>query len=169
MIKKKLQRISDIYVKKNLLTTMEWDRLASMRDQIYITSCTQRSHLLFRIHCRAHFCTVSQIWVRNYQILEGQASNAKEAAEKRHNDGFNTSLVEIGPRFVMNPIRIFGGSFGGQTLYQNADFLSPNEIRAQRLKSLGRVYDDRKNAQKQRKERQTNLVLPEDPLASVFK
>jgi ribosome biogenesis protein BRX1 len=87
----------------------------------------------------------------------------------KHNDGLSTSLVEIGPRFVMNPIRIFGGSFGGQTLYQNEDFVSPNEMRSQRLKLLSHTYDDRKKAEAKRKERQSKMVLPEDPLDSVFK
>jgi ribosome biogenesis protein BRX1 len=31
-----------------------------------------------------------------------------------------TSLVEIGPRFVMTPIRIFEGSFSGATVFENA-------------------------------------------------
>lgn len=30
-----------------------------------------------------------------------------------------TSLVEIGPRFVLTPIRIFEGSFGGPTIFAN--------------------------------------------------
>lgn len=29
------------------------------------------------------------------------------------------SLVEIGPRFVLTPIRIFEGAFGGATVYSN--------------------------------------------------
>lgn len=69
----------------------------------------------------------------------------------------------------MTPIRIFGGSFGGQTLYQNLHFVSPNELRSQRLKLLGNAYNERKKAEAQRKERQSKIVLPEDPLNSVFK
>uniref|UniRef100_A0A8C2IGI5 Ribosome biogenesis protein BRX1 homolog n=1 Tax=Cyprinus carpio TaxID=7962 RepID=A0A8C2IGI5_CYPCA len=38
----------------------------------------------------------------------------------------DVSLVEIGPRFVLNLIIIFQGSFGGPTLYENPHFLSPN-------------------------------------------
>ena len=38
------------------------------------------------------------------------------------------SLVEIGPRFVMNVIRIFDGSFGGSTLYENPHYVSPNSV-----------------------------------------
>lgn len=30
-----------------------------------------------------------------------------------------TSLVEIGPRFVLTPIRIFEGAFGGATVFSN--------------------------------------------------
>lgn len=29
------------------------------------------------------------------------------------------SLVEIGPRFVLTPIRIFEGAFGGATVFSN--------------------------------------------------
>lgn len=80
-----------------------------------------------------------------------------------------TSLVEIGPRFVLNPIRIFRGSFGGQTLFHNPDFVSPNEIRAMERRSKGRIYEDRKRVQERRQEWKEDLVLPEDPLDSVFR
>jgi ribosome biogenesis protein BRX1 len=80
-----------------------------------------------------------------------------------------TSLVEIGPRFVLNPIRIFRGSFGGQTLFQNPNFVSPNEIRSLEHQRQGHVYEERKKAQEMRKERQEQIVLPEDPLDSVFR
>jgi ribosome biogenesis protein BRX1 len=35
-----------------------------------------------------------------------------------------TSLVEIGPRFVLTPIRIFEGSFGGPTIFANPGMFS---------------------------------------------
>lgn len=110
------------------------------------------------------------IWVRNYQILQQQATNAKEAhlEKKHHGVTENTSLVEIGPRFVLNTIRIFRGSFGGQSIYQNPEFVSPNEIRSMNQRNKGNVYEDRKNAQKRRKQRHDEVVLPLDPLAHVF-
>ena len=116
-------------------------------------------------------CLYLQIWVRNYQILEQQPENALEAQQvkKQHGNEATTSLVEIGPRFVLDPIRIFRGSFGGQTLFQNADFVSPNEVRADEKRLMGRAYEDRKESQDMRKKRKTNLVLPEDPLADVFR
>lgn len=77
--------------------------------------------------------------------------------------------MEIGPRFVMNPIRIFRGSFGGQTLFQNPDFVSPNEIRAMQNKRKSNTYVQRKESEKKRKIRKEELVVPDDPLDDVFR
>lgn len=103
--------------------------------------------------------------------MEEQATNAKEAqqAKKLSGQEESTSLVEIGPRFVLNPIRIFRGSFGGQTLFQNPEFISPNEIRAIEKKRKGQSYEHRKASQRMRKSREEEYVLPEDPLDTVFR
>ena len=45
---------------------------------------------------------ILKVWFRNYQILEETGS-----------------LAEIGPRMVLNPIKIFEGSFSGQTIWEN--------------------------------------------------
>uniref|UniRef100_A0A667Z1F3 Ribosome biogenesis protein BRX1 homolog n=2 Tax=Myripristis murdjan TaxID=586833 RepID=A0A667Z1F3_9TELE len=67
----------------------------------------------------------NRIWFRNYQIIEEDAS-----------------LVEIGPRFVLNLIKIFQGSFVGPTLYENPFFLSPNMHRRQiRLATAARLRE----------------------------
>jgi ribosome biogenesis protein BRX1 len=89
-------------------------------------------------------------------------------AKKESGQEESTSLVEIGPRFVLDPISIFRGSFGGQTLFQNPNFISPNEIRAQQYKRKSNAYVERKESQKKRKTRQEENALPEDPLAKVF-
>ncbi|KAK8643837.1 hypothetical protein V6N13_013114 [Hibiscus sabdariffa] len=36
-------------------------------------------------------------------------------------------LVEVGPRFSLNPIKTFAGRFGGPTLYENPFNVSPNQ------------------------------------------
>ncbi len=56
--------------------------------------------------------------------------------EKEGEKGEQTELVEIGPRFVLNPIRIFSGSFFGVTLYQNPYYVTPNEVNVHRSLSL---------------------------------
>ena len=40
----------------------------------------------------------------------------------------SASLVEVGPRVCLNPIKIFGGSFGGPVLFDNPHFVSPNRV-----------------------------------------
>ncbi|XP_045474275.1 ribosome biogenesis protein BRX1 homolog [Harmonia axyridis] len=52
------------------------------------------------------------IWFRNFQILS--------------EDG---ALSEIGPRFVLNPIKIFSNSFGGAPLWENKAYISPSKYR----------------------------------------
>jgi len=49
-----------------------------------------------------------RIWFRHYQIVE--------------EDG---ALAEIGPRFVLNPIKVFDGGFSGATLWENPKYISP--------------------------------------------
>lgn len=54
----------------------------------------------------------NRIWFRNYQIL------AEDGA-----------LAEIGPRFVMNPVKIFADSFTGEALWENPDYVTPAKHR----------------------------------------
>ena len=60
----------------------------------------------------------------------GEKSFKKEYRYQISVFGAYTNLfIAVGPRMVLNPIRIFDGSFGGPTLYQNPHFISPNEVR----------------------------------------
>ena len=54
-----------------------------------------------------------KIWFRNYQIVEESGA-----------------LAEIGPRFVLNPIKIFDAAFSGQTLWENGSYVTPCAKRA---------------------------------------
>ncbi|CAB9502711.1 Ribosome biogenesis protein BRX1 [Seminavis robusta] len=109
----------------------------------------------------AFYYADKKIWVRNYQITEPDPQQLKQDDKG--------SLVEIGPRFVLNPVCIFHGSFGGQSLFRNSAFVSPNNSRAEMRKLKGQSYVARKEAQKKHKQRQEEMVLPEDPLDSVFR
>lgn len=82
-----------------------------------------------------------KIWIRNYQISETEGSllDNAESTEKDANkkskktqmsSNLEISLVEIGPRFVLTPIVIQEGSFGGPIIYENKQFVSPNQVRA---------------------------------------
>ena len=101
-----------------------------------------------------------KIWIRCFQISETEISKSdtataagtvngtgKEAegavktkANKKGERGeTKLSLTEIGPRFVLTPIVILESSFGGPVIYENKEFVSPNQIRSElRLGKAGR-------------------------------
>ncbi|KAL9619865.1 MAG: hypothetical protein Q9160_005512 [Pyrenula sp. 1 TL-2023] len=66
-----------------------------------------------------------RIWIRVYEIREEQDNTVDKG-------GDNIRLVEVGPRFVLTPIVILEGSFGGPVIYENKEFVSPNEVRSKR-------------------------------------
>jgi len=135
---------------------------------------TPRGHPKSKPFCDRVMCFYvadEKIWVRNYQIIEQEAENAKEARQKKLEMGLDTNLVEIGPRFVLDPIRIFAGSFEGQTLYQNPSFVSPNTIRSNEQKGKGNAYSSRKMQDAKGKKRKGEVMgsVKPDPLKNVFR
>ena len=50
--------------------------------------------------------------------------------DKKKASADSVTLVEVGPRVCLNPIKIFGGSFGGPVLFDNPHFVSPNRVSA---------------------------------------
>ncbi|KAM3874604.1 ribosome biogenesis protein BRX1 homolog [Diretmus argenteus] len=95
----------------------------------------------------------NRIWFRNYQIIEEDAS-----------------LVEIGPRFVLNLIKVFQGSFGGATLYENPQFTSPNMHRRQiRLATAARLREKQMVRELQKiKRTEAKEEVGKDITADVF-
>ena len=65
----------------------------------------------------------NQIFIRVYQILN-------EIKEKFTNSDQEDKiqLLEIGPRFSLNLIRIFSDSLGGKTLYLNKNYIAPGVL-----------------------------------------
>ncbi|CAD7674982.1 unnamed protein product [Nyctereutes procyonoides] len=95
----------------------------------------------------------NRVWFWNSQIIEEDAA-----------------LVEIGPRFVLNLIKIFQGSFGGPTLYENPHYQSPNMHRCVIRSITAAKYKEKqqvKDAQKMKK-KGPKTILPHDPTADVF-
>jgi ribosome biogenesis protein BRX1 len=97
----------------------------------------------------------NKIWIRVYQISESEASKKKDPAtpaddalpKKKGKQDFDVSLVEIGPRFVLTPIVIQESSFGGPIIYENKEFVSPNQIRADLRRAKAGKYNRRTEAQ----------------------
>jgi len=93
-----------------------------------------------------------KIWFRHYQIV----------AE----DG---SLTEIGPRWVLNPIKIFDSSFSGATLWENPNYVSPAAHRSALKKLKAGKYVARVQAKAAYEaNRPTEPTYKIDPTDSVF-
>mmetsp|Transcript_11034 Transcript_11034/g.41200 ORF Transcript_11034/g.41200 Transcript_11034/m.41200 type:complete len:286 (-) Transcript_11034:37-894(-) len=109
-----------------------------------------------------------KIWIRNYQITDASDEGRLEKRAERQNEEL-TTLTEIGPRFVLTPIRVFGSAFGGRTIYSNSAFVSPNAIRSESNKRHGERYSERVQAKQDLKRRKLDHALPRDELQDVFK
>ena len=90
------------------------------------------------------FVLDDKIWIRAYEIREPE----QHTGRKDGKGSVDLSLVEIGPRFVLTPIVVLEGSFGGPVLYENRQFVSPNQVRSQVRLGKARRHaeriDDRK-------------------------
>ncbi|XP_070562866.1 ribosome biogenesis protein BRX1 homolog [Ptychodera flava] len=96
----------------------------------------------------------NRIWFRNYQIIEESGA-----------------LAEIGPRFTLNLIKVFGGSFVGPTLYENPHYMSPNEQRREARREASYKYKDRVEAKQfleKRREETKDKSYRMDPTDEVF-
>lgn len=107
-----------------------------------------------------------KIWIRCFQISETAISKIDAAKENRVDSAAvaskvskkpgdtKISLVEIGPRFVLTPIVILESSFGGPVIYENKEFVSPNQIRSElRLSKAGRYNRRTEQATENRSKR----------------
>eukprot|EP00298_Acanthocystis_sp_HF-20_P009052 c18073_g1_i1.p1 GENE.c18073_g1_i1~~c18073_g1_i1.p1 ORF type:complete len:264 (+),score=69.68 c18073_g1_i1:23-793(+) len=97
-----------------------------------------------------------RIWFRNYQIVWPADPKSK------------IELVEIGPRFVLNLIRVFNGSFHGSTLYSNPAYITPSRLRRARHVQKSKKYKERVQEKEKSKKRKAEDVISEDELDHVF-
>jgi ribosome biogenesis protein BRX1 len=85
-----------------------WKLLKEVFTQVFGTPNHHPKSQPFVDHVLNFSILDNKIWVRNYQIGD-------EAG----------SLAEVGPRFVLNPMKIFDGCFGGAILYENLHYIPP--------------------------------------------
>ena len=110
-----------------------------------------------------------KVWIRVYQVSETEASKANksdeqgnaqtESTSKSNRGESSISLIEIGPRFVLTPIVMLEGSFGGPVLYENREFVSPNQIRAELRRGKAGKYNRRAEGTLERKVKRRDLGL----------
>ncbi|KAF8163528.1 ribosome biogenesis protein BRX1 [Crassisporium funariophilum] len=136
----------------------EWGRLIKeVFTQIFGVPSTSRRSKPFIDHVLTFSIVDNKIWFRNFQIME------KDPLQP--NGPPQTSLVEIGPRFVLTPIRIFEGAFGGATVFSNPEFISPGAVRTAMRREKGGKYNQRKDAEEETDRRRVQRRRSEDELA----
>lgn len=141
----------------------EMSYLRPMKQMIMQAFGTPRNHPKskpFHDHIMCFYWLDRKIWFRHYQVGPETVGDFDDPEKQ--------NLTEIGPRFVLDPIRVLGGSFAGQTLYANAFYMSPTALRVQARKMLANPYKKRVKEEVKRQEKREANKLPEDPLDEVF-
>lgn len=95
----------------------------------------------------------NRVWFRNFQIVEESGA-----------------LAEVGPRFALNPIKIFDGSFTGACIWSNTHYVSPNLHRRQLAMAAAGKYKKRVEDKAVREWRQPGgaAYADNDPHGDVF-
>ncbi|KAK9820122.1 hypothetical protein WJX72_006346 [[Myrmecia] bisecta] len=135
--------------------------LKEMFTQVFATPKRHHKSKPFFDHVISFHVADGRVWIRNYQVVV-DAVKGKLALD-------STSLVEVGPRCCLNPIKIFGASFGGPVLYDNPAYVSPNKVRALVKKQQSAKYGTKVAARQKRREHKAAHPLPHDELADVFR
>ncbi|CAI6333368.1 unnamed protein product [Periconia digitata] len=132
---------------------------------------TSRRVKPFVDHVMAFTIADGKIWTRVYQINESEPGKKKPTADGEEMDvdpapkkkggkpDLDVNLVEIGPRFVLTPIVIQESSFGGPIIYENKEFVSPNQIRSDLRRAKGSKYNRRTEAIRENKIKRGDLGL----------
>ncbi|RWR77230.1 Brix domain-containing protein [Cinnamomum micranthum f. kanehirae] len=143
-----------------------WRILKELMMQIFQTPKDHRKSKPYHDHVFVFSIVDDHIWFRNYQVI----TVPHKETDKVDRGGLdNMTLVEVGPRFCLNPIKIFGGSFGGPTLYVNPFYVSPNQIRALEKKKKGGKYAKKIKAKTKRKLHAAENQLEPNEFADLWK
>ncbi|KAG9580393.1 Brix-domain-containing protein, partial [Aureobasidium melanogenum] len=126
-------------------------------------------------HVMAFTVADGKVWTRVYQINETEAGKTSAIPEQglpmpsatetttsakgKKDAETKLNLVEIGPRFVLTPIIIQEGSFGGPIIYENKEFVSPNQVRREVRVARSAKYNNRAEAIIERKAKKGDLGL----------
>jgi len=121
-------------------------------------------------HVMAFSVADGKIWIRNYEIREvekakgdekedEETSNKGKKSKHQNDKETDVSLVEIGPRFVLTPIVIQEGAFGGPIIYENKRFISPNQVRSDLRKAKAGRHNGRAEQKREGLGRKAELGL----------
>ncbi|CBH16681.1 ribosome biogenesis protein, putative [Trypanosoma brucei gambiense DAL972] len=105
-------------------------------------------------HILCFFYLDGHIWFRHYQIIDTEPK----------------SLMEIGPRFTLEPTSIFNGCFKGNVIWKNALARTPTEQRRDRkTRRLEKVHMNEAVKAKSKIHKALNPAPEPNPLDLVFR
>ena len=127
--------------------------------QIFATPPLCHKKKPFFDHILSFSVVDNRVWIRNYQVSPDKRVNSKE----------DLTLIEVGPRVCMNPIKIFSGSFGGPVIYDNTAYVSPNAVRAALKKASQSKYVAKIGSRQQRRKHLAENKVPRNEFSDVFR
>ncbi|XP_071521490.1 ribosome biogenesis protein BRX1 homolog [Panulirus ornatus] len=130
---------------------LHWSLIKELFIQTFGTPNNHPKSQPFHDHVFTFSILDNKIWFRNYEIL-----------------GVDGKLSEIGPRFVLDPIKVFENSFGGVTLWENPHFINPNTIRREKRKVAAHKYANKKHQRETFKKRAPTQPYRGDPSNEIF-
>ena len=146
-----------------------WQLMKELLTQTFGTPRGHPKSQPFHDHVYSFSVCDGRIWFRHYQILD-HAKETKARTRMEARGEMPTELVEIGPRFVLNPVRAFEGAFGGRVIWSNPTFVTPNRLRHEVRYAHAERYSNRMDARRDHADRVEALreAQPKDELAGVF-
>ena len=119
--------------------------------QVFSTPRGHRKSKPFCDHVLGFYWLQGRVWLRNYQASwpagrDGAQGRLGAAGAEP------PTLLEVGPRMVLHPIRVFAGAFRGAVLWSNPDYVSPNAVRRHAKAQAGGAYQRKVKAKQRRKE-----------------
>jgi len=142
---------------QNFDTEIHYQLMKELLSQVFGTPNKHPKSKPFIDHVISFFISDERIWFRCYQIADDYESGK-----------LKQTLVESGPRFVLNPIKILSGSFEGTVLYENPNFVSPNMLRELMRKKDQYSYMDRKEDVEITEQRKIENQPPPDDFEGLF-
>jgi ribosome biogenesis protein BRX1 len=145
-------------------STPHYELMKEMLMQVFTTPLGHPKSKPFVDHVLTFSIVDGKVWIRNYQMADALtkvdevAAAAAAASGGAAGDEENPlGLIEIGPRYVLNPVRIFSGSFGGGALWQNPAYITPNTLRSEEKREQSKKFTSRIKANASRKKRKEAL------------
>ncbi|KAL9643946.1 hypothetical protein ABK040_005415 [Willaertia magna] len=124
-------------------STVHLPLIKELLTQVFSTPFNHPKSKPFFDHIFSFYYLDGRVWFRNYQIVTKKSSSGV-ALTGTHKHEY--TLVEIGPRFVLELVKILSGSFDGRIIYNNdPNFVSKTESTTEMNEQIRRSKESRKH------------------------